>query len=236
MRTSLLAIACLLGITSAAKAEDSHQMEHGGQIFHMFVLETDAGLGHDDTIARWDFDGWIGSDENKLWLKSEGENADGKTESSEFWAMFSRNIDTFWDAQIGVRYDNEPSSTSYLVAGFIGLAPYFFDTEAHIFVSDDGDLSARIREENDFLITQRFILQPYLELHAFLQNVPEQQKGSGIANGEVGLQARYEITRNLAPYVDIRYERKFGNTASFASRSGEHSSDVISSLGMHLMF
>ena len=67
-----------MGQTAAAaadnrkyKAEELRQ-EHGGGIFHMFRLETDYGLSDDGSIASWDWEGWVGTDEDKLWLKSEG--------------------------------------------------------------------------------------------------------------------------------------------------------------------
>lgn len=238
MHTKLLsftAVLTLLGVQSAFAADD-HKTEHGEQIFHMFRLEADAGAGQDDPVQSWDFDGWIGTDENKLWLKSEGERVDNKTEAAEFWAMYSRNVATFWDAQVGIRHDTQPESTTYLVAGFEGLAPYFFETEAHLFVSDEGDVSARLRQENDFLITQRLILQPYLEANFYAQDVADQEVGAGLSDGEIGLQTRYEITRKFAPYVDIRYERKFGETSSIAKSNGEDNDDFIASIGLRLMF
>jgi copper resistance protein B len=241
MRARIYAFAALLLLSTAsplfaAEENDPHKNEHGGQIFHMFRMETDYGAGKDDPVASWDFNGWIGTDENKLWLKSEGEIADGKTEQAEFWAMYSRNIAAFWDAQIGVRQDTQPGSVTYLVAGFEGLAPYFFETEAHLFVSDEGDVSARIRQENDFLITQRLILQPYIEANLYAQDVPGQDVGAGLANGEIGLQTRYEITRKFAPYLDLRYERKFGETSSIAKSVGENRDDFIASMGLRSMF
>ena len=201
----------------------------------MFKLEADYGAGQDDPIGSWDFDGWIGGDYNKLHLKSEGEIADGETEQAEFWAMYSRNIATFWDAQIGIRQDIKPESTTYLVAGFEGLAPYFFETKAHLFVSDEGDFSARIRQENEFLITQRLITQPYVEANFYAQDVEDQDVGAGLASAEFGIQTRYEITRKFAPYVDFRYERKFGETSTIAKKSGDDD-DFIANIGLRLMF
>lgn len=210
--------------------------EHGSQIFHAFRLETDYGGGKNGAVAGWDFDGWIGGDDNKLWLKSEGENADGEIEQAEFWALYSRNVATFWDAQIGLRHDTQPVSASYLTIGFNGLAPYYFETEAHLFISNEGDVSARLREENDFLVTQKLVLQPYVEVNLFAQDVPEQDIGAGIADGEIGLQARYEITRKFAPYVDVSYSRKFGETSSIAKNNGEDNDELIGSIGLRLMF
>jgi copper resistance protein B len=227
----------------AAAADNMHEgmpedmmAEHGGGIFHMFRLEADAGVNRGDSVQSWDFDGWIGTDENKLWLKSEGERNDGKLEEAEFWTLYSRNITTFWDAQAGIRYDTKPESTTYLTLGVNGLAPYYFETEAHLFISEHGDVSARLREENDFLITQKLILQPYAEINLFARDVPEQDVGAGIADGKIGLQTRYEITRKFAPYVDIHYGRKFGETSSIAKSNGEDNDELVGAVGLRLMF
>jgi copper resistance protein B len=209
----------------------------GPSILHAFTAQIDAGNSRDDTVYSWDVDGWIGGDMNKLWLKSEGEKLDSETaEQAEYWAMYSRNVATFWDAQIGVRIDEQATSTPYLVAGFEGLAPYFFETEIHIFVSEDKDVTARIRQENDLLITQRLITQPYFELNLSAGDVPEQEIGSGITSGEFGIQTRYEFTRKFAPYIDLKYERKFGATSTIARKDNENRDDFIASVGLRLLF
>ena len=123
-----------------------------------------------------------------------------------------------------------------MTLGFNGLAPYYFETEAHLFISDEGDVSARLREENDFLPTQKLILQPYAEVNLFAQDVPEQNVGAGIADGEIGLQTRYEITKKFAPYIDIHYGRKFGKTSSIAKSNGEDKEELVGSAGIRLMF
>lgn len=236
MRTRIfMLLACL---SAALPISTFAAEEHGDHptVFHAFRLETDIGDSREGTLASWDLNGWVGTDYDRLWLKSEGENVDGDTHRAEFWGMYSRNVAEFWDAQIGLRHDTQPHSVSYLVAGFEGLAPYFFETEAHVFVSDDGDASARLREENDFLITQRLILQPYLEINLSARDVPKRDVGAGLVDAEIGLQTRYEITRKFAPYVDVRYERKFGQTADFAKQASEHHDDFVVSVGLRLMF
>lgn len=233
---SVLMLLCGQSAFAAPDNETNHNTKHGGQVFHMFRLEADAGSGKDNPIQSWDLDGWVGTDYNKLWIKSEGERVDDKTDAAEFWAMYSRNIATYWDAQVGIRHDTKPESTSYLVTGIQGLALYFFETEAHLFLSEDGDVSARLRQENDFLITQRLILQPYAEANFYAQDIPSQNIGSGLANAEIGLLTRYEYTRKFAPYVDLRYEHKFGETSSIAKRNGEGNDDFIASVGLRLMF
>lgn len=241
MRTKIFLITLFsiaFSIPAFAQEETHHPADHqhGSEIWHRFLLEGDYGAGQEGPVASWDLDGWIGTDENKLWLKSEGESSDGKLEQAESWALYSRNIAEFWDAQAGLRHDTQPDSATYLALGFDGLAPYFFETEAHLFVSDEGDVSARLRQENDFLLTQRLILQPYAEINLSAQDVEEQEIGGGFTEGEIGLQTRYEITRKFAPYIDLRYERKFGETASIAEDEGEDKDDFITVLGIRFMF
>lgn len=234
-RGGLSGIAAILVFSSPVFAADAHH-DHGGQTFHAFTLETDYGGSDSGAIATWDVDGWIGGDNDKLWLKSEGERADGTLESAEFWALYSRTIATFWDAQIGLRHDTRPQSTSYAVLGVQGLAPYFFETETYALLSDEGDVSTRIHVENDLLLTQKLILQPHAELNIFAQDVPDQDIGAGFSNGEIGVQTRYEFTRKIAPYIDLRYERKFGETSSIAKHNGEDTDNAVASIGLRLMF
>lgn len=206
-------------------------------LFHAFQLEVDAGENrNNESVISWDFDGWLGDDNNKLWLKSEGKTVGNNTENSEVWTLYSRNIDTFWDGQTGVRYDSNPASTAYWVIGVTGTAPQFIETEAHLFVSDKGDMSARLHVERDFLFTQQWILQPYAEAHAFAQAVHEIDKGSGLSDVTLGLQLRYEVTRKFAPYIEISSERLLGETANIAEKNNRDRSDTRIVAGVRLLF
>ena len=193
---------------------------------------TDAGQGFVD----WDFDGWIGTDENKFWVRSEGERLDGETEEAEFWAMYSHNMAEFWDIQFGLRHDTQPESTSYAVFGFDGLAPYFLETEAHIFFSDDADLSFRLRQEREFLMTQRIVMHPYYEINLFFHDVPELGVGAGLSDLEVGLHTMYEFSHSFGVYIDIKYERTFGETSSIATNDGEGIATVVGTVGINRLF
>jgi copper resistance protein B len=237
MYTRVVTILCLIAALFVAFSSTTAfaQGEHP-DFFHAFTLDSDIGIGRNDFVGSWDLDGWLGGDFNKLWIKSEGELADSNTEQAELWALYSKNITEFWDTQVGIRYDFEPQGTSYLSLGIDGLAPYLFETEAHLFVSDKGDFSARFRQENDLLITQRLVMQPYIEFNLFAQDVSEQDVGAGISDGEFGLQTRYEITRKFAPYLDLRYERKIGESSGIARRTGELQEDFITSIGVKFIF
>ena len=225
-----------LGLSPFSFADDLHRMEHGDAVFHKVRLEAAAGDAGGKGYSSFDLDGWIGTDENKLWIKSEGQRTGINTEKLNVWALYSRNIATFWDAQIGVRVDNDPKASTYLVMGFEGLAPYFFETEAHALINKDGDVSFRLKQRNDFLVTQQFILQPFIELTANGQSDKASKQGAGFSKGELGVQARYEVTRKFAPYFEVKYDRKFGQTASYAKAENEDVGSWVAQLGLRLMF
>lgn len=223
-----------LAVAMPAYAEDIPP--HEGHVLHAFSLDGDMSHSREGNLITWDGDGWIGGDINRLWLKTEGEIAKGNAMQAELWAMYGHNIHPFWDAQIGLRHDFESRDVTYLVAGVEGLAPYFFDTNAHVFVSEKGDVSARLKQEIDLPITQRLITQPHLELNVFAQDVPELETAAGLAEAEIGLQTRYEITRTFAPYLDINYTRKVGETADLARRNNEPADDLTLRVGLRLKF
>ncbi len=227
---------CLFLLDQPVFAAEAHNKEHGGQIFHAFIMDAEIGKSNEKSTLSWDLDGWIGTDENKLWLKSEAKRLKGETEQVEFWGLYSRNLAIFWDGQIGLRHDGQPTNVEYLVLGVEGLAPYFFETKAHVFISETGDVSARFRQEVDLLITQKLILQPQLEINLYAQDVPEQKVGTGLSQAEIGLQARYEFTRKFAPYVSVGYERLIGETSSIAKSNHEDNDAIVYTFGIRLMF
>ena len=186
----------------------------------------------------WDVQGWIGNDKNKLALKSEGEHViDGKTESAEIQFLYRRMISRFFDAQLGVRHDLKPDpSRTYAVLGAQGLAPYFFEVDASAFVSDEGDVSLRFEAEYEWLLTQRLILQPSAELNVAFADDKDIGVGAGISDLELGLRLRYEIKREVAPYIGLHWERKFGETADFARGEDEAVDSLFFVMGLRLQF
>lgn len=204
-------------------------------LFYFFKGETD--YAPDKDLFTWDGEGWIGGDIQRVWLKSkEGEVRDGTVEEAEIQALYSHNVSTFWDLQAGFRYDVVPRGLGHAVVGFQGLAPYFFETDAALFLSEDGDVSARLDQTFDVLLTQRFIAQPHFKLNLYAQDVPERHVGAGITEIETGIQWRYEITRKFAPYLDMVYVRRFGETAAIARRIGEDVDELTFRLGLRFFF
>ena len=194
-------------------------------------------------VARWEGEGWYGGDYQKVWIKVEGEQAvQGASEGDiEVQALYSQVVAPFWDVQIGARYDDRWGSGLggdrwFGVVGVEGFAPYEFDVEAALFVSEEADVSARLTTSTDFLITQRLILQPRFEAQVAAQEVSEIQVGQGLNYTELGLRLRYEFKREFAPYIGVNWIRSMGETEDLVLRAGGDASDLAFVLGMSLWF
>ncbi len=187
---------------------------------------------------RWDGEAWYGGDIDRLVLKSEGEgDFGGQAADAEVQALWGRTISPFFNLQAGVRHDFAPTPTrTYAVFAVEGFAPYWFGIEASAFVSDKGEFSARFTGDYDQRITQRWILQPRIEVNVSAQDVPERGIGAGFTDIELGLRLRYEIRREFAPYVGISWTSTLGNTADFARAAGEQVAATNFVLGIRTWF
>lgn len=209
---------------AAAMAASRHHLiaHHGGMAASKLLidrLEVAVADGPDTLV--WDGEAWIGGDIERLWLKSEGESSDGTTEGSAE-VLWTHAIGPFFDLQAGVRHDFAPGAdTTHLGLGVAGLAPYWVEVDAALFLSHRGDLTASIEAEYDLRLTQRLILQPRVELTLAAQAVAEQRIGAGLTDVEAGLRLRYAIDPHLAPYVGVGWHRAFGDTADLRRADGE---------------
>ena len=162
---------------------------------------------------------WYGGAYQRIWLRSQGEIAttrrDGEAEAE---VLYGRLIDPFWDAVIGVRMEqrwrDRTTRRAQLEVGVIGLAPYRIDLEPTIFISKNGELSARLEAGFPILVTQRLIVLPEMELNAGFQPVPEFGVRRGLNDYEMGVRVRYEFRREIAPYVGWSRSRRLGATAA----------------------
>lgn len=215
----LLAAAAHSGHDGAASAPV--HAGHDSFTYWMVRLEADWGRAEDADVWGWDAEAWVGTDARKFRLTTTGEALDGHVETAEIEALYSVPISDFFEAKAGVRHDVEPEGRAYLTAGVIGLAPYFFETDAALYLSEDGDLSARLTQEFDLLLTQTLVLTPEVEIEAFARDVPELGIGAGFSSVTAELTLRWEITRKFAPFVRLEYERALGETAGIARAAGE---------------
>ncbi|MBK8908492.1 MAG: copper resistance protein B [Rhodospirillales bacterium] len=218
-RCGMLVSGALL-ITAAAGQASAQQTPDGApagwpepvmdsQIFTFFMAErNEYQIDDDNQFYVWDAQGWIGGDYNKLWLRTEGEYVldQGKLEAADLEVLYSRTITPFWDAQIGVRSTFEPAQAWDGVVGVQGLAPYFFEVEATAYVNDEA-LQFTLEGAYDLLVTQRLIAEPRVEVNLSTHDIERRDVVSGFSELEAGVRLRYEIIREVAPYVGFEYVR-----------------------------
>ncbi len=194
---------------------------------------------HDATGSplSWDLDAWVGRDLTKLWIRSEGERRDGETERAEVELLFGKSFARWWDFVAGARHDAQPSpDRSWAAVGVRGTAPYRFEIEATAYAGNGNRTALRFETQYDVLVTNRWILQPQLELNWYGRADPTSLRGSGLSDGELGLRLRYEIRREVAPYVGVARERSFGRTADLLRAVGRDADDTRWVAGIRVWF
>lgn len=191
----------------------------------------------------WKAQGWIGGDFNKFWWKNEGEAIfegpdEGETETD---LLYARLILPFWSLQIGAQYANEWALDDYEdrwsgVIGFQGLAPYKFELDNSLYISEDGDVTFELEAEYDLRLTQRLVLQPRTELGFAFQDISERNLGAGMTDVNLDMRLRYEINRQLAPYIGLRYRFLVGETDNIAKSAGADTEQLFFVTGIRFAF
>ena len=198
-------------------------------------LEWQPGGGSD--AFSWDTKGWVGQDRNRLWFRTEGERADGRTEQAQVNLLYGRAIARWWDVTAGVRLDTLPDTPrSAFALGVQGFAPYWFEVEASAYIEPSGRTHVRFETEYDLLITNRLVLQPLVEFEVYGRADRERLIGTGLSTGELGLRLRYEFRREFAPYVGIVWTRKFFGTADQARAAGKDVAGTRLAVGLRTWF
>ncbi|MGZ5901801.1 MAG: copper resistance protein B [Reyranella sp.] len=246
---ALCAAAVLAGPTGGARAQQTpptdqaqpHSMPSmlDETIFaHLLFDQLEGRLGFNQgNTFRWEAEGWLGTDENRIWLLSEGRYSDNQLDDGIQQLFYGRAITTYFDALVGVRYDLDSlPGRGWGAFGIQGLAPQFFRVSALGYVSGEGHLGARLEASYDLLITQRLILQPQLELNFYTKDEPARLVGAGLSELDAGLRLRYEITRQFSPYVGITYLGQYGATANYVSASGGSTQQVRFTVGLRAWF
>ena len=208
--------------SDAAEVEQSqeHARQHGAQIHTSTWFDQRwSADAKGNEIWQTELESWIGPDEQKLYLKLNTEKALADAIEGQAKLMYSRMVSDFWDVQLGAQYrhtkplqmmdDIRSKNKLDAVVGIHGLAPYFFETEAYLSFGENQRVNLALQTSRDLLLTQKWILSPYLELDVMLNDQSVAAPFTGFTAVVAGLQTRYEINKQLMPYVDIsqRYEK-----------------------------
>jgi copper resistance protein B len=203
----------------------------------LLIDQLEYARGYDGSGPAWEAEAWYGNDSNKLWLRSEGEGSAGRLDDGDVEAFWNHPVSAFWSTQLGVRHDlgNGPQR-NWAAFGVEGLAPYWVELEATAYAGENGRLAARMRAEYTLRFTQRWVLQPEFDINLYDKDDPARRIGDGISDTQLGLRLRYEITRQLAPYLGVVWTRRFGSTAVFAREDRQPVFDRQFVVGLHIWF
>lgn len=229
----------IFGTEAMRAARDIVRREHGAiTTYNVLIDQMEARIVEGRNGYFVNAQAWYGGDIDRLWVKTEIESDFGRRpEQAEVQALWSHALDPWFNLQAGIRYDFEPNpERAHAVLGIQGLAPYWFEVDGAFFLSDKGDLTARLEAEYDQRITQKLILQPRMEVDFAFQDIPEIGVGSGFSTAEVGLRLRYEFAREFAPYIGVEYNRAFGDTADFLRAEGEKVDQLGFVVGLRVWF
>jgi len=199
---------------------------------HVLFDELEGRSTASGTQFRWDGQGWIGNDMNKLWVKSEG-FLDGTTMSDgdqEF--LYDRPIPRmrYFDAQVGVRADlDSDPRRAWAAIGIEGLAPYEFEFAPTLYIRNDGRVAGRVEGAYSFRLRQRLVMEPQAEINFYSKDDVARKTGSGFSDLDGGLRLRYELTRKFAPYIGYTYSGSYGNSATYQRLAGDstHASSLV---------
>ena len=245
MKTNLVKSTVLLSCAAITITPYAFASEHMAEHVH--------DHGHDPIIAKVMIDelelndsadqkslkaqAWVGKDLNKFWVKANATQKNGTTEEAEIQYLFSHGFASYWDWQVGVRQDIEPGSPYHWgVIGIQGLAPYFFEVDAAIFIGESGDTAGRFSVSYDLAFTQKLFLEPEVEVNVFGQANPSLGIGSGLSDLNASLRLRYELRREFSPYIGVEYSRKFGSTADYTLAKNEKISETEWVFGIRAWF
>lgn len=235
--TGAALVAALLVPLGHAAAQETDFIGYG-VAFEQFEYRT--GLDGSEDVLAWDGDAFVGNDEWKLRLTSEGEFATEEDvfETLEHQFVVQRLATDFFDVKAGARYDAPDGPDRWFaVVGLHGLAQQWFEVDADLFLNEKGDVSARLDLDYELLLTNRWILTPSAEIDLAFSDDPGVGVGAGLVSTEVGLRLSYDLLdRAVSPYVGVHYERKFGRTKNFARDDGEGVDALFAVAGVKLLF
>lgn len=207
------------------------------RFFSFLIDRFEHARGRDNAEVEYDLQAWYGRDYDRAVLKAEGEVDGGKLQDARTELLWGHAVATYWDAQLGLRYDGgDKPGRKWLAFGVQGLAPYWFEVDATAYVGEEGRSALRLEAEYELLLTQKLILQPRIEANFYSKSDTARERGSGLSDAALGLRLRYEIRREFAPYVGIERSNKYGGSADFARAEGKPASELRLVAGLRFWF
>lgn len=191
----------------------------------------------DATAQAWTINGWLGTDTDRLWLRSEGERKDRHIRSADLQLLYGRSITPWWDLVAGVRHDIRPrQARTFAALGVQGTAPHHVNLNLTAYLGEGGRTAARFEAHYEMPFTGRLILQWQVQADLYGRDDAARGLASGLSSAEAGARLRYEIRRRFAPYVGVSHERAFGDTAGLRRAAAQRYHETWLLAGLRTWF
>lgn len=239
---TLLASSVLSPVVSAQQLmEDTTERKQALRVCGAQFEELEYRYSDDDEeLGAWKADLFYGTDEFKARWLSNGEYAidEQAYHTLENQLVGQMPVSEFFDAKAGIRFDTpEGPDRTYAVVGLSGLAPLWFEIDASLYASQDGDVSAELDAEYELLITNHWILVASVDASIAFSEDREIGVGKGLVSTETGLKLSYDlIDRSFSPYIGVVHERKYGDTADLARDQSSGIEDWFAVVGARVSF
>ncbi len=202
-----------------------------------------AFTGQDDKLISYEATGWYGGDYQRAYLEVEGSHDSGNSgggEMEKLDILYGKLISPWWTIRAGTGYKGTygPQSEErfFGVVGLKGLAPFLFEVDTNARVSNRGEVLLDMEAEYDMYLTQRLVLQPRMDATFSFNRIEGLGIGPGFSNLGFSARLRYEIRRQLAPYVGISWSTRTGGSRDMA-RQEEEPRDVTAFMaGIRIWF
>ncbi len=187
------------------------------------VLAEDLGYQFEEDQVTFEVEGWYGTDSNRVRLRTEGsaQTKDDKEIDSLTSLAYWKPLGIYWNGEAGVAYDTE-NDKSAVMAGIVGTAPYFVETDARAYVYTDGQVRLDLGTAYEWRLTQRWVVRPEVELTAFSKDDTDNGIAKGFNDFDAEVRLTYEtLNRQLAPYVGVSYETALGDARDLRRQDNE---------------
>lgn len=237
-RQKRILAAAVLGVLPFAALGQTSAGAQGDEIFSVQFDKLEYMRAQEDEWAAYDGEAWGGGGENQLVFKAEGEAARGGLRESKTQVLWGHSAATFWDSLLGVRFDHgkDIAKRQWLVLGVQGLAPDWFDVDLAAYVASSGRAAFELDMGYEIPLARRVYLRPSVEMDFHSRNDERWGIGSGLSEATAGVRLRYQLTRELAPYLGVEWQGKFGKTADYARQDGERTHETRLVAGVSFRF
>lgn len=199
-RALALLLCCPLAAAQQAEgdghAHSGHDMAEDPQITLLLADRLEAQRHDGSAVGTWDVRLWTGTDRSRWQLRSEGHQGGGADPTAVTWDLsWGRPVTAWMMASVGLVADHGGGRTrSGLQLGLDGVLPYRVHLQSGLWLMSGSEAALRLELEQDLLVTQHLVMQPRVESRLWTD---------GQRSAELGLRLRYELRRELAPYLGV---------------------------------